>query len=126
MNPKKLSPLEKIIRQIRVDESGCWLWQSATDHDGYALVHVDGVQQLAHRVAYVLAVGAIPDGLVLDHTCRQRSCVNPFHLEPVTQLENVRRGALPGLMAARWQQYRDTLRQQKERAFVGSLFPDGI
>lgn len=46
----------------------------------------------AHRVGYELYVGKIPDGLMLDHLCRNRCCVNPKHLEPVTNLENVRRG----------------------------------
>lgn len=48
--------------------------------------------KLAHRVAYEIANGAIPDGLVLDHLCRNRRCVNPSHLEPVSSLENLRRG----------------------------------
>lgn len=80
----------------KVDTSGeCWLWTAATHHDGYGTFWVREDQQLrrAHRYAYELLVGPIPDGLDLDHLCRVRACVNPAHLEPVTRSENVRRGA---------------------------------
>lgn len=74
---------------------GCWIWL-ASKTKGYGALgrRIDGrnVTLQAHRVAYELAVGAIPDGLVLDHLCRNPSCVNPAHLEPVTNAENLRRG----------------------------------
>jgi hypothetical protein len=71
-----------------VSASGCWLWQGYLNADGYgSLGH-----RAAHRLYYERHVGAIPPGLTLDHTCGVRSCVNPDHLEPVTQGENVRRG----------------------------------
>lgn len=60
--------------------------------DGYAQVTVDGHQVYAHRVAYEAIHGAIPDGLVIDHLCRNRGCVNVDHLEAVTHAENIRRG----------------------------------
>lgn len=76
--------------------SGCWLWTATKVSDGYGqfLLTVDGVQRgrPAHRHAYELLVGPIPDGHQLDHLCRVRACVNPDHLEPVTQRENVLRG----------------------------------
>lgn len=88
---------EKLRRNHRVDpETGCWRWTAAIDKEGYAQVRADGRRQKAHRVAYELWVGPIPDGLVLDHVtargCVHRDCINPDHLEPVTSEENVRRG----------------------------------
>ncbi len=70
----------------------CWLWRAGKDHLGYGQIRRDGSHAKAHRVAYDLLVGPIPDGLELDHLCRVRNCVNPAHLEPVTHAENVRRG----------------------------------
>jgi len=77
--------------------TGCFEWTGALERTGYARVNVrgpdDGVRKLcAHRVAYELWVGPIPDGLQLDHLCRVRHCVNPLHLEPVTARENTVRG----------------------------------
>jgi HNH endonuclease len=66
----------------------CWLWQATINYKGYGQVGVFGVVKAAHRVAYLLNGGVIPDGLQIDHLCRVRSCVNPRHLEPVSQYEN--------------------------------------
>jgi hypothetical protein len=78
--------------------SGCWLWSGYTSERGYAILYgrfPDGSwQKKAHRVSYERHVGVIPEGLVLDHKCRTRCCVNPAHLEPVTNEENMRRGVL--------------------------------
>lgn len=70
----------------------CWEWIGYRRKDGYGRVTLVGVTIMAHRYAYEASVGKIPDGLELDHLCRNRCCVNPKHLEPVTMLENVRRG----------------------------------
>ena len=79
----------------RVTETGCWLWIGNTDRKGYGrffdLARRHGV--LAHRWAYVRFCGAIPAGLTLDHLCRTPCCVNPWHLEPVSNRENSLRGA---------------------------------
>jgi hypothetical protein len=76
--------------------SGCWLWTGYADPLGYGQTYVDGRVRWAHRAAYEFYVGKIPDGLVLDHKCRVPCCVNPDHLEPVTQKVNVRRGLVYG------------------------------
>lgn len=70
----------------------CWIWLGAISRDGYGRAKGgDGKIWLAHRIAYTECVGPIPQGLFLDHLCRVRCCVNPAHLEPVTNAENQRR-----------------------------------
>lgn len=74
--------------------SGCWLWIGCLDPKGYGQFNRNGLDRIgAHRAAYELLQETVPDDLELDHLCRVHSCVNPRHLEPVTHLENVRRGA---------------------------------
>lgn len=93
---KMLAVTVKRVRWIAEDRgfsSPCWIWQLAKDQWGYGRVGGG----LAHRLMYEERNGPIPDGLEIDHLCRQPSCVNPDHLEPVLHLENVRRGARPKL-----------------------------
>ena len=82
--------------QIPTDRPGlgaCWLWTAGTTAQGYGGFHPSKTEmQLAHRWAYEQVRGPIPTGAVLDHLCRVRRCVNPDHLEPVTNEENLRRG----------------------------------
>ena len=73
-------------------ETGCWNWQLALNAAGYGIIGVNCRPRLAHRIAYEEFVGSIPNGLELDHLCKNKRCVNPEHLEAVTRSENVRRG----------------------------------
>ena len=72
--------------------SGCWLWLKGANTAGYGYIKVEGKQRRAHIVCYEENVGPVPAGLVLDHKCRVKSCINPAHLEPVTDRENILRG----------------------------------
>lgn len=97
-------PAQKPIARFRaktVTVNGCWIWQGAKTYNGYGQFRFDGQIRYAHRWSYEHHVGAIPEGKVLDHLCRTPSCVNPKHLEPVTQRINVLRGESPAAKQAR-------------------------
>lgn len=80
------------IEYIINDETGCWEWQKGKSK-GYGLKYIDGKYvSRAHRWYYEQKYGLVPEGLDLDHKCKNRGCVNPEHLEPVSRAENVRRG----------------------------------
>lgn len=70
----------------------CWLYDGYLNPDGYGWARADGKSQRTHRAVFEAFFGPIPDGLVLDHLCRNRACYNPSHLDPVSQGENTRRG----------------------------------
>jgi len=73
------------------------LWQRAIDPLGYGHLHLPDGRNMAHRIYYERAHGAIPEGFELDHLCRVRHCVNPAHLEPVSHAENMRRSSVTKL-----------------------------
>lgn len=87
--------IDRLDKKIRVTPT-CWFWTGSTATNGYGNVYMTGKMRLAHRAIYELLVEPIPVGLVLDHLCRNRSCVNPDHLEPVTRSENAKRSPEAG------------------------------
>lgn len=107
--PRLPQPLRKRFEsKLIYAESGCWEWKGAHfKATGYAMFSIrnprDGTWQptVAHRVSYELYIGPIPDGLQVDHLCRNRGCVNPDHLEAVTQQVNLSRGMSPAAISVR-------------------------
>lgn len=105
-NPRRFTPvMDRLMRRV-VRESApvdgldeCWVWTGAVNNAGYGQIgvgsKVDGTNRMrsVHRIVYENRVGPIDEGLVLDHMCRRPRCVNPEHLEPVTQRVNNHRGA---------------------------------
>ena len=81
-----------------IDATGdCWLWtaRSRTGRKNeYGQVRINGKTKPAHRAVWETLVGPIEDGLVMDHLCKNTLCVNPDHLQPVTQAENAKRSAV--------------------------------
>jgi len=97
------APLDRYWAKVQVGElDECWNWTAYRDENGYGRFSVNGRYVLAHRFAYEALVGPIPEGLELDHLCRNRACENPWHMEPVTCQVNVLRGiGLAALNAAK-------------------------
>lgn len=83
-----------IYQRFRELPDGCWQWLGNLDRNGYGVLTHAKRSWLAHRLSYAAFVGPIPDGLTIDHFCRQTDCVNPAHMEPVTMSENSRRAAV--------------------------------
>lgn len=108
LSPKVLAKLrDRVFAKISPEpNSGCWLWTGAASSTGYGSVGVGSKAsgqpfvRVAHRVVWLLERGDIPRGLVLDHLCRNPTCVNPAHLEPVPQKENKKRGLQGDLRTA--------------------------
>ena len=90
----RLTDLERFDANTDAD-GDCIVWTGGTNSNGYGRLTVNGRRMLAHRYAWERENGPVPDGLELDHLCRNRPCVNLAHLEPVTHRENVLRGEAP-------------------------------
>lgn len=84
----------------RKQENQCWMWLDTPLQSGYGRFYIRGIPKQAHRVSYELLVGPIPEGKCLDHLCRNTLCVNPKHLDPVSNRENILRGV--GITAKRF------------------------
>lgn len=100
----------RVHSRVSIDAtSGCWIWTGSGARGGYAVAKVNGKTRTVHRWFYELAVGPIPDGMTLDHTCHDpsvclggsdcphRRCVNPAHLVPISNDENMAKGGKTNL-----------------------------
>lgn len=81
----------RVFPYLLVDDNGCWNWTRYVMKTGYCQIMVRGRKQYLHRVTYSTLVGPIPEGLQIDHLCRNRTCCNPEHLEAVTGRVNILR-----------------------------------
>jgi hypothetical protein len=92
VRPLNLQEFVRFMGKVRVQEDGCWEWQGTRDRDGYGSFSQGGRSLRAHRCMLLFVDRVIPPGLVTDHLCRNRGCVNPSHLEAVDNSTNCRRG----------------------------------
>ena len=90
--PRLGGPLARFMRKVQEQPNGCWLWTGYLSEDGYGIFKLPSGAVKAHRWSFERQVGPIASGLELDHVCRNRACVNPAHLEPVTHQQNMERG----------------------------------
>lgn len=95
------TPHARFWEKVGHGENGCWEWQAFVSRFGYGWFRFKGRMRVAHRFAYEDIHGSIPEGLTLDHLCRNRKYVNPAHLEPVTLSVNILRGISPSALNLR-------------------------
>lgn len=85
-------PLSDAVMSQVKRKGNCLVWTGPLNNKGYGQIYLDGRTRVVHRVVYEAVMGRIPEGMELDHLCRNPPCVFPSHLEPVTHRENIRRG----------------------------------
>lgn len=106
-------------------ETGCWEWTFGRLTDGYGRFKIDGKEEYVHRVAWEMANGPIPEGLLVCHTCDVRNCVNPAHLFLGTTLENVRDSIAKGRFTRGERQWNSKLTDTAVRMIRRSSRPLG-
>lgn len=92
MNNKESLLVNRFLAKINICKSGCWEWTGSLYFNGYGQFRNGNHTGRAHRFAYEYFIDSIPQGMTLDHLCRNRKCVNPYHLEIVSRKINVLRG----------------------------------
>lgn len=97
----RLEWLTRMVLTVGTTEKACMEWPYYVTDKGYGTLYFEGKTTRVHRVAYGIAYGAIPEGLTIDHLCKNRCCFNPAHLEAVTMGENVLRGDGPTAVNSR-------------------------
>lgn len=95
-----VSDADRVVAQIRITDAGCWEWQGYRQPAGHGRFRAGGRKVLVHRWVYEHLVGPVPDGLELDHLCRNPPCCNPDHLEAVDHRTNTLRGVGPAALNA--------------------------
>ncbi len=100
---RRTSPIIRALSRLRKTENGCWEWMGRINNQGYGVIGSGGRHstEYVHRLSYLYFRSEIPEDLVVDHLCRNRRCANPYHLEVVTQIENIRRGNSPAAVTRR-------------------------
>ena len=109
-------------------DDDCWPWIGARSSHGYGMRKVDGRTQMVHKIAYEECVGPIPDGMQIDHICRNRACCNPAHLRLATNKQNGENVGLPanntsGYRGVDWhkqrRKWRATVRHNGKQLHLG-------
>lgn len=114
---------------IGFDPDDCWVWTGALSSEGYGNFTVGKHTVRAHRVGWIIAYGDIPADLFLDHRvglCRGRWCVNPHHLEPITNQENTIRGTSVGKLYQRAERSKLLIRRQEQRELEAAHSEDTV
>lgn len=121
-----MANLLNLEKYLEVDaKTNCWIWKRSKNNYGYAGFWYQKKHRLVHRVLYELNVGVIPENMTLDHLCRNRSCVNFLHLEPVSIAENVRRGSLTKLNVDKVAEIKSLYKKGLTQTKISKLFGVG-